>query len=282
MIRRVEERGPIAMTVPCTSCGEPLTPDDLRCPTCGTLAPPRPGASVFAPEGPAPRPVEEPDETVVEPWSIPIRDSPRAPEPVGAGPSDAMRAVTYGVVVVAVLVAVVALASSVLDSGDDDLASGGDSTTTTERDDNEVLGDVEAGDATTTSSAPATTTSSSTTTASTSTTTPTTTSTSTIARASSGSVPVLSPSFRRGWVAQLSSVPASAGSSALAASWERVRADVPGAVAARSDDWPSLSPGYWVLVAPGPFGTEDDVRAFCSSAGRSSDTCLPRMLTDRR
>jgi hypothetical protein len=268
------------MTVPCTSCGQALTPDDLRCPTCGTLAPPRPGASVFAPEAPASRRTEEPaepqDETVVEPWSIPIRDSPRVAEPVGAGPSDSMRAVTYGVVVVAVLVAVVALASSVLGSGDDDLASGGDSTTTSERDDNEVLGDVEAADATTTSSAPATTTSSS------STTTSTTTSTPTVARASSGTVPVLSPSFRRGWVAQLTSVPASAGSSALESSWERVRADVPGVVAARSDEWPSLSPGYWVLVAPGPFGSEDDVRAFCSSAGRSSDSCLPRMLTDRR
>ena len=277
MTRRVEERGPIAMTVPCTSCGEALTPDDLRCPTCGTLAPPRPGASVFAPVAP-----ETPDETRVEPWSIPIRESPRRAEPVGAGPSDSMRAVTYGVVVVAVLVAVVALASSVLGSGDDDVASSGDPTTTEPDDDAEVLGDVEAGDASTTSAAPSTTTSSSTTTASTTTTTSTTTSTTAVPRPSSGTVPVLSPSFRRGWVAQLTSVPASAGSSALEASWERVRADVPGAVAARSDDWPALSPGYWVLVAPGPFGSEDEVRGFCSSAGRSSDSCLPRMLTDRR
>lgn len=277
------------MTVPCTSCGEALTTGDLRCPTCGTLAPPRPGASVFAPEGPAPLWAGDPgddgdaadgqDETMVEPWSIPIRESPRPAEPVGAGPSDSMRAVTYGVVVVAVLVAVVALASSVLGSGGDDVASGGDSTTTEPDDDAEVLGDVRADDVATTTSTSSTTTSASTTTT---TTTTTTTSTTTVARPSSGKVPALSSSFRSGWVAQLTSVPASEGSSALEASWERVRADVPGAVAARSDDWPSLSPGYWVLVAPGPFGSEDDVRAFCSSAGRSSDSCLPRMLTDRR
>lgn len=277
------------MTVPCTSCGEALTPDDLRCPTCGTLAPPRPGASVFATEEPAPRWASHPDdhgdpadlqeETTVEPWSIPIRESPRPAEPAGAGPSDSMRAVTYGVVVVAVLVAVVALASSVLGSGGDDVASSDDPTTTEPDDDAEVLGDVEAGDGTTSSTSSTTT--STTTTAPTTTTSPTTTST-TVARPSSGKVPALSPSFRGGWVAQLTSVPASAGSSALEASWERVRTDVPGAVAARSDDWPSLSPGYWVLVAAGPFGSEDDVRAFCSSAGRSSDSCLPRMLTDRR
>jgi hypothetical protein len=274
------------MTVPCTSCGEALTPDDLRCPTCGTLAPPRPGASVFVSEGPAPRwagdGTPSRDETLVEPWSIPIREAPRPAGPVAAGPSDSARAVTYGVVVVAVLVAVVALASSVLGSGDDDVASGGDSTTTEPDTDAEVLGDVEAGDATTTTTSTSTTTSSSTSTTSTTTTAPPTTTTTTVARASTGKVPALSPSFRSGWVAQLTSVPVSAGSSALEASWDRVRADVPGAVAARSDDWPSLSPGYWVLVAPGPFGSDDDVRAFCSSAGRSSDSCLPRMLADRR
>ena len=252
------------MTVPCTSCGNPLAADDLRCARCGTLAPPRWGASVFA-EAPEEQPVEAP-------WSIPIRDRDDE-EPPPAREVDPFRAVAYAVVIMVALSGLVVAASQLIGSrgGDDDVASSRGA-----RDDVEVLGESVTIPSTSTS-----TTTSSTSTTSTSTTTTSTTST-TRPAPSSGDVPTLSSSFRGGWVAQLSSVPVSAGSARLEAAWEKVRPDAPDTVAARSDEWPSLSPGYWVLVEPGPFGSEDDVRAFCASIGRSSDACLPRMLADRR
>ena len=92
-----------------------------------------------------------------------------------------------------------------------------------------------------------------------------------------GSVPALSTSFR-GWLAQLTSVPYSAGTDGLAEEWQRLRGAVPGAVAARSDDWSAFRDGFWVLVDPGPFSSADDVRAFCARAGFDGDSCLPREL----
>ena len=250
------------MTVPCTSCGNPLAADDLRCARCGTLAPPRWGASVFAEA-----PEEPPAET---PWSIPIRDRDDE-EPARPQEVDPFRAVAYAVVIMVALSGLVVLASQVIGSGgggDDDLAG-----SPAARDDVEVLGE--------SVTVPTTSTSTSTSTSTTTTTTTSTTSTTSPAP-SSGDVPTLPSSFRGGWVAQLSSVPVSAGSARLEAAWDKVRPDAPDTVAARSDEWPSLSPGYWVLVEPGPFGSEGDVREFCASIDRSSDACLPRMLTDRR
>lgn len=277
---------------------------DVRCPTCGALASPRPGASVFAHEATEPRWAGEPETawdepTVVgdrppaEPWSIPIRPGAPPPRVMDAPAREPMRLVTYAAVVVAVLAGVAVLAAQVLGTGGDDVASGGDAPA--------VLGDEIGGegpaagdtgtsttdgpegtsDSTTTTSAP-TTSSTSTTSPSTTAAPATTSAPTTTAVPSSGSVPTLSPSFRSGWVAQLSSVPTSAGSSSLEAAWERVRSDAPDAVAARSDEWPSMRDGYWVLVDAGPFASEDDVRSFCAGIGRSGDACLPRMLSDRR
>ena len=255
---RVEEER-IAMTVPCTSCGEPLHDHDLECEHCGTLAPPRSASSVFAP-GPF-------DDTAVEPWSIPIRES-GVPEggarPLAVG---LPRPLVYGVIVLGLLAGLVAIAGAL---------TGGGAAEATGRDDVAVAGDSVVG-AETTTTQPKTTTSTSTTTTSTSTSTTTTT-----APVSPGSVPTLATSFRGGWVAQLTSVPVSAGTGRLESTFAAVRADAPSAVATRSDEWPSLRGGYWVVVAPGPFGSEEQVREFCSSIDRPAEGCLPRLLADRR
>lgn len=277
------------MTVPCTSCGEILDPGELRCPYCGTLAPPVPGTSVFAHEEAAPRWADEPTRvepaavrpTTDDPLTIPIRE-PSPDVPRARGEAAAPRPALVGAAVVAVVVLGL-LAGQVLGGGGDDVASDGDPPTT----DAAVAGvSTDATDPSTTSSVPSTTITSTTTTASTTSTTtattaPTTAPTTTTV-ADPGSVPLLADSFRSGWVAQLSSVPTSAGTAALESAWNRVRADAADAVATRSDEWPSMSPGYWVLVEPGPFASEDAVDAFCASVGRSGDDCLPRMLSDRR
>lgn len=283
------------MTVPCTSCGEILDPADDRCPYCGTLAPPPPGTSVFAHEVDEPRwadpttvtpPIEDPT-AVGDPLSIPIREPGAPVRRSGGDDSGVPRPVLVALVAVAVMAFVAVVAAQVLGSdGGGDLASAGGTSTTEPDTGDEVAAD----DVTTTTSEPPSSTTPSSTTTSTTTSTPTTTtstapSTTTTARrppaSGAGSVPTLPRSFTGGWVAQLSSVPASAGTASLEAAYARIRADVPGAVAARSDEWPSLSAGYWVFVETG-FGSEDEVRSFCSSVDRSGDACLPRELAGRR
>ena len=281
----------MAMTVPCTSCGAFLADDDLQCPRCGTLASPRWGASVFAEAPPGEPSSHGPvaDETLVEtgdpaPWSIPVREGPAAEviEP-RVGDADPFRALAVTVLGVALCAALVAGVTALFSSGGDAPRSGDDlASARSAEEEPQVLGDqVTAPTATssTTSTAPPETSS---TTTSSSTSTTTTSTTTTAPSPSSGDVPQLSSSFRSGWVAQLTSVPISAGTEALESAWERLRGEVPGAVATRSDEWPSMRDGYWVLVEAGPFGSEGEVDDFCASVGRSGDSCLPRMLADRR
>ncbi len=280
MVERVggiEDRAP--MTIPCTRCGGPIAPDEVRCPACDALAP-----------------LPDVDDTRADalletamgegspPWAVPIRE-PRA----SAADRRAPRALGVLALAVAALAATVVIGAQVLISD-----GGGDSATAAETDepldtvpDDDVDGEpldvdeVVTGSSTTsapTTTAPTTTTTSSTTT---STTTPPTT-TRPAAPSGTGSVTELSSSFPGGWVAQLASVPFSAGTARLESGWGDVRAQAPGVVATRSDDWSSLSNGYWVLVEDGPFATADDVRAFCTSIGAGQDGCLPRELTGRR
>jgi hypothetical protein len=122
-----------------------------------------------------------------------------------------------------------------------------------------------------------------TTTESTTTTASTTTTTTAAPATSGGSAPQLSSSFREGWVAQLVSVPTSAGTARVEDAWRAARSYADGAVVARSDEWPSMQPGFWVVVDPGPFTSADDVRAFCASVGHADrGDCLPRQLDGRR
>ncbi len=124
---------------------------------------------------------------------------------------------------------------------------------------------------------------SSTTESTTTTTAPTTTTTATTSPPSAGSARQLSSSFRGGWIAQLTSVPTSAGTDAVDSAWSKATTYAADAVVTRSDDWSSLEPGYWVVLDTGPFGSADDVRAFCASIGHADQSdCLARQLSGRR
>ena len=287
------------MRVPCTSCGEPVVDGEIRCRMCGTLSPPLPGTSVFAavdePDAPSEdQPLDltwDDQPTTATPWAIPIRDPRVVPSAPMEDRPDVFRAVTYVVVAIAVFAGMVVVAAGAL-TGGADTGSLTDAASVDERAGEEAAPEEPSAEAPASVTTQATISTSST---SPSTTVPTTTTVEATAESgsdpvpavsASGStappVPLLASSFRSGWVAQLTSVPASAGDDSLAAAFERVRADAPGAVVTRSDDWPALQPGYWVVVAPGPFGSEDEARSFCARIGRGGDECLARMLTDRR
>lgn len=259
------------MTMPCANCGEPLPDDAYRCPNCEALAP-----------LPA---VDDLDDTEAVPWAIPMRE--RQP---GSDRQDPLRLAMYVVLAVAVLAGLVVLAAQFMVGGDDDTASRDSdrgvagATPAADEDADSSTSTTEGDEASTTTSSTTTTTSTST---STSTTTSSTTSTTavptTTAAPNPGSVPQLPSSFRGGWVAQLTSVPTSAGPDAVENAWSKARAYASGAVVTMSDEWVSLQPGYWVIIDEGPFASPAEVQDFCASVGHTEGgSCLPRELTSRR
>lgn len=276
------------MTIPCANCGTSIADDEYRCPTCDALAP------VPEPDGPD-------GEAAILPWAIPIRERRRPP----VRSRDPLRPAAYGVLALALLAGLVAIGAQVLGGGDAGTESGRDSEVagdvvdadpgvdaqadepSSEDSDTTSDGDGPTASAPTTASstAPAAATPTTTSTTSPTTAAPRSTTTPPAVAASTrpGSVPMLSSSFSGGWIAQLTSVPASAGPDAIEAAWSQARSDAPGAVVTRSDDWSSLQPGYWVVVSSGPFADVDDVRTYCASIPQGARTeCLARQLTGRR
>lgn len=218
------------------------------------------------------------------PWSIPIRE---------AGPDIPQRAATWidrvpvapMVVGVIALFACLVIALLVLDgdpseSGPEVLGADADTTTTT------VAAPVDAPsssvtpstvDATTTT----TTTSTTTTTPPVAAETPAPTSSPTVpADPIPAGLPIHTPGdLRAGWVAQVSSVPASAGGAALARSYETVRTTVPDAIIVRGGDWASLRNGFWVILRAGYDDAAAAVEA-CDSWGlEGRDACFARVLS---
>lgn len=126
---------------------------------------------------------------------------------------------------------------------------------------------------------PSTTTTSPSTTSSTSTTTTAPTTTTTRPAPEPGDVPIASPGdLGEGWVAQFSSVPSSAGGTALETAFATVVRDVPDAVVLRGSDWPSLRSGYWVIVKP-RLASGAAAADACVAAGRvGRDSCFGRYL----
>ena len=272
------------MTMPCTSCGHPLDDDAYRCPECGALAPLPPidderyPRTVFD-QPPSATPASgadpEPDDTEAVPWAIPIRERPA---PASAA-RDPLRPAMYVALAVALLAGIVVVGAQLLSGGGDDTAgtAGEVPSNSTDPSTSSTVADSSTSTASPTTTTPSTTTSTSSTTAPTSSTTVTT------SAPTPGSARQLSASFPGGWIAQLTSVPTAAGSDAIDAAWRKATTYAADAVVTRSDDWSSLEPGYWVVLDTGPFGSADDVRAFCASIGHADGSdCLARQLSGRR
>lgn len=276
------------MTIPCANCGTAIAADQYRCPTCDALAPVDETAVAARHEtdGPAG------DQTGTVPWAIPIREGARGGAPPPRRSRDPLRTAVHGLLAVALLAGLLAIAGGFLGGGGDtETASESEPDVTGEVVDDEVEIDdgpttTSSADETTSTTTPptsSTTSSPSTSTISTTAVPRSTTTATSPAPARPGSAPVLSSSFRGGWIAQLTSVPASTGEDAIEAAWSEARSDAAGAVVTRSDDWSSLERGFWVVVAPGPFSDADDARAYCARIPDSARTdCLPRELTGRR
>lgn len=226
--------------------------------------------------------VTPPDDPRDVPWSIPVREP--APD-IPRREATWVDRLPFSPVALVVVLLIVSVAGGVLvltgDDGPPDpevlgaqlrrAADGEDSTSTT-------------GDPTTTTE-PTTTTAAPTTT--TSTTAVTTASVPTPAPAAPpatggepSDLPVLQPGdLGEAWAAQFSSVPASAGTTALRTAYETIAQDAPDVVILRGREWPSLRDGFWVIVEVG-HPTSSDALAACEAAGRTDrDDCFARYLS---
>lgn len=82
------------------------------------------------------------------------------------------------------------------------------------------------------------------------------------------------------WIAQLASVPVSAGSAELQKELNQVRAEIPGAKYLVSSDYASLNPGYWVVYYLGSFSSGTQAIEYCAAHGRTStNQCVGRFLS---
>lgn len=95
-----------------------------------------------------------------------------------------------------------------------------------------------------------------------------------------GDLPIHTPGdLGAGWVAQVSSVPSSAGGAALARSYETISRSVPDAIIVRGGEWASLRDGFWVIVRAGYDASEPAV-ADCERWGLDGrDECFARWLS---
>lgn len=82
------------------------------------------------------------------------------------------------------------------------------------------------------------------------------------------------------WVAQLASVPISAGNARLQLVLNEVRNEIPGAKYLDSSNFSSLNPGYWMVYYNGSFHNGEQALAYCAAHGRvTRDQCVGRLLS---
>ncbi len=88
------------------------------------------------------------------------------------------------------------------------------------------------------------------------------------------------PQHAGSWIAQLASIPVSAGKSELQRAVSEIQRDIPGAQFLNSSDYASLNPGFWVVYYRGPFNNGNQALAFCAAHGRTTrDQCIGRFLS---
>jgi eukaryotic-like serine/threonine-protein kinase len=96
-----------------------------------------------------------------------------------------------------------------------------------------------------------------------------------------GSAPAAVPGPAAGvWIAQLASVPVSAGFTELQRELTEIRAEIPGAQYLDSSDYASLNAGYWVIYYLGSFSDGSQALEYCAAHGRTSaNQCVGRFLS---
>jgi hypothetical protein len=95
------------------------------------------------------------------------------------------------------------------------------------------------------------------------------------------SASVTAPASSGIWIAQLASVPVSAGTAALQSELAQVRVQVPGAQYLISDNYASLRPGYWMVYYDGSFTNGTEAVAYCAAHGRTATSqCVGRFLSN--
>jgi len=82
------------------------------------------------------------------------------------------------------------------------------------------------------------------------------------------------------WVAQLASVPISAGNAHLQLVLNEVRNEIPGAKYLDSSNFSSLNPGYWMVYYDGSFRNGEQALAYCAAHDRvTREQCVGRFLS---
>jgi serine/threonine protein kinase len=82
------------------------------------------------------------------------------------------------------------------------------------------------------------------------------------------------------WMAQLASVPVSAGFAVLQQDLSQIQAEIPGAKYLLSSDYASLRPGFWVVYYLGSFSDGTQAIDYCTAHGRTSaNQCIGRLLS---
>ena len=83
------------------------------------------------------------------------------------------------------------------------------------------------------------------------------------------------------WIAQLASVPVSAGLGQLQQELAQIQTEIPGAQYLDSSDYASLNPGFWVVYYAGSFSDGNQALLYCAAHGRATkNECVGRFLSD--
>jgi serine/threonine-protein kinase len=83
------------------------------------------------------------------------------------------------------------------------------------------------------------------------------------------------------WIAQLASVPVTAGLGQLQRELAQIQTEIPGAQYLDSSDYASLSPDYWVVYYAASFTDGNQALLYCASHGRTTrNDCVGRFLSN--
>ncbi|MEU6973477.1 serine/threonine-protein kinase [Kitasatospora aureofaciens] len=80
-----------------------------------------------------------------------------------------------------------------------------------------------------------------------------------------------------GWIAQLAEIPHTMDTDERDGELAAIQQQVPGAILLDGDNWASLTPGQWIVRAPGAFASGHEALAFCAEHG--TEHCSGRYLS---